>query len=197
MHLSLVTAPTTEPIDVEAAKLHVKIDENDDSSLIYALISAAREHVENKTGRKMISQTWDLMLDGFPCGPIVLPFPPVTSITSVSYVDTAGATQTWASGATGYTTRLPVGPQAGPALIYPSYGIQYPSTRSQIDAVTVRFVCGYADAASVPSSLQAAMKLLIGHWYLHREAVDTGINTVTSVLPFGIDALVMPYWARA
>ena len=137
-------------------------------------------------------------MDGFPCGAIVLPFPPVSSITSVSYVDTAGATQTWTAGATGYTTQLPAGPHCGPALIYPSYGISYPSTRSQRASVTVRFVCGYgAEARHVPSSLMSAMKLLIGHWYVHREAVDTGINTVTSVLPLGVDSLVMPFWARA
>lgn len=198
MALFLVTAPTGEPVDVETAKAQIKMDGDDDHDLIASLCAASREYVENTTGRKLFTQTWDLKLDGFPCGPIALPFPPVTSVTSVTYVDLAGDTQTWTAGATGYTTDLPTGPHCAPARIYPSYQQTYPSTRSQPNAVTVRFVCGYGtEAEDVPSMLLVAQKALIDHWYYHRGVIGEGINAATSKIPVGVDALLWPFWARS
>lgn len=194
MALSLVTSPDDEPVTVEDAKIHVKVDTDDEDALIASLVQAAREYCEVFTGRKCLRQTWDLKLDDFPCNGFAmeLPFPPVSSVTSVSYVDADGVTQTWAAGATGYTTDLPVGPQASHARVFPSYGVWYPATRSQPNAVTVRFVCGYGtDAATVPAGFVAAIKLLLGHWYLNRESVVIG--TVSTSVQTTVDALLWPY----
>lgn len=173
MALTLVTAPAVEPVSLQEAKDHLRIDGDADNAVIDALIYAAREAIENATGRALIQQTWDLKLDSFgDCdyyreGAIWLPKPPVTSITSISYVDTAGATQTWSSSE--YQTDLPSGPHAMRARVLPAYGYSWPSTRCQMNAVTIRFVCGYGTTPeSVPSLLPVAMKLLIGHWYENR-----------------------------
>ena len=160
------------------------------------LIAAARLHAENFTGRPLLTQTWDLGLWQFPSGALVLPFPPVASITSVSYVDTAGDVQTWSSAL--YATDLPSGPHAAPARIQPIYGESYPSTRSSgvFNGVTVRFVCGYgAAASSVPRPILSAMLMLIGSWYENRESVNVG-NVVTP-MPQSVDALLWPYKAFA
>jgi uncharacterized phiE125 gp8 family phage protein len=172
MGLHLVTAPTSEPITTEAAKIHLRVEHNADDELIETLCLAAKHAVETGTGRKCGSQTWDLKLDAFPCGAIVLPYPPVASAT-VSYVDTNGATQTWSSSE--YTTDLPTGDDSGPGRIFPAYSYSYPSTRSQRNAVTVRFVCGFA---TTPAGMLAAMKLLIGHWYANRESQVVGTIAV-------------------
>lgn len=196
--LSLVSGPTQEPLSVAEAALHCKVDSSDDSPEMYALIVAAREHCESVLDRKLITQTWDYRMSGFPLygADLVLPYPPVSSITSVTYIDTAGASQTWPESSSGYAKYLPSGPQADFARIYPAYGVSYPAIRTQPGAVTVRFVCGYGAAGSdIPGAIRSAMLLLIGHWYIHREAVDTGINTVTSVVPFGVDPLLAPYRA--
>lgn len=154
-------------------------------------IKAAREHVEAFTHRRLLQQTWDWKLEGFPRGVLELPFPPATSITSVSYVDAAGDTQTWSSAL--YQTEIPAGPQAGPARIYPIAGQVYPVTSSDVfAAVTVRFVCGYGAAAStVPTPFVAAMKMLIAHWWSNRSAVVVG--NITNDLPQGVEALLWPY----
>jgi uncharacterized phiE125 gp8 family phage protein len=175
MGLHLVTAPTSEPITTAAAKLHLRVDHSLDDDLIDTLCSAARQVVETGTGRKCITQTWDLKLDSFPCGAIVLPFPPVTSITSVSYVDANGTTQTWSSAL--YTTDVPPGADSAPARIYPIYSESYPTIRSQRNAVTVRFVCGFT-STTVPAGMLAAMKLLIGNWYANRESQVVGTIAV-------------------
>lgn len=192
MALSLVTAPSAEPINTAVAKLHCRVDHSTDDALIDTLCAAAREYCETFTGRKCITQTWDLKFDRFPISdaPIWLPFPPVSSVTSVSYVDTNGDTQTWSGSL--YTSVLPAGPQAGPAYIVPAWSQDYPTTRDVPNAVTVRFVCGFGESdTSVPGSMLAAMKLLIGHWYANRESVVVG--TIASEVPQAVASLLWPF----
>src|SRR3954453_3955872 len=111
MALFQVTAPSTEPISTADAQLQCRVDASDEDALIDALVKAAREHVETFTHRALITQTWDLKLDAFPCtGEIWLPKPPVASVTSITYLDTTGVSQTWAS--SNYRTDLPSGPWA-------------------------------------------------------------------------------------
>jgi len=177
MSLSLVTAPASEPITTAVAKLHLRVDHSTDDALIDTLCAAARNLVEVATRRKCITQTWDMKLDSFPYWgqAIQLPFAPAASVTSITYVDVNGDTQTWASSK--YTTDLPTGPNALLGRIVPAYNENYPQTRNEINAVTVRFVVGYGTAGtSVPGSLLACMKLLIGQGYATRESVVVGVT---------------------
>jgi uncharacterized phiE125 gp8 family phage protein len=191
MGLSLVTAPALEPVTLAELKAHCRIDVGDEDALISALGKAAREHVETLTHRPLITQTWDLTLDAFPCGVLELPLPPVSSVTSISYIDQAGDTQTWDAAL--YRVDLPSGPFAGPARIQPIYGGTYPITQAVTNAVTVRFVCGFGSTAlSVPASLRHAIKLLVAHWY------DTGrgpvqIGNIVQSIPLTVDALTWSF----
>jgi uncharacterized phiE125 gp8 family phage protein len=122
----------------------------------------------------------------------VLPKPPVQSVSSITYTDANGDAQTWSSA--NYTLSKSSGPHAAPAVIEPVYGVSWPVTRNVIDAVTVRFVCGYGDAGSaVPEPIRAAMNLLITHWYEQRGVVQVG-NLVTP-LQHSVDALLWPFKA--
>jgi uncharacterized phiE125 gp8 family phage protein len=196
MALTLVTGPATEPLTPDEVKAHLRVEVDDEDALIDGWIMAAREYVEQYTKRALMPQTWDLVLDSFTacdyskCGVLWLPFPPVTSITSISYVDTAGTSQTWSASL--YATELPVGPHARRATIQPVPYQYYPATRSQPNAVTVRFVCGYADAESVPWGIKAAMQLLIGDYYAQRNARIVG--TIVSENP-AVTALLFPFKA--
>ena len=100
---SQITAPAFEPLSLSEAKAHLRVDVADEDALITALITAARQYIEARTGRMLPQRNFVVELDGFPDGgaDIVLPFPPVTAVASVSYFDTLGATQTLALG-TGY-----------------------------------------------------------------------------------------------
>ena len=66
MALKLITAASTFPITLEDAKLHCRVDTAADDALINALITAATELAEQKTGRALMAQTWELTLDAFP-----------------------------------------------------------------------------------------------------------------------------------
>jgi uncharacterized phiE125 gp8 family phage protein len=156
-----------------------------------AWITAAREHVESFTHRAIPEQTWEDRRPWFPCdGVIELPKPPLIAVESVRYIDPTGVAQTWSS--TRYSVDAPIGSKAGPGHIVPNYGEVLPATREGLTAVTVRFVAGYA-AGAVPQPMKAAMKLLIGHWWLHRESVNVG--NIVSVIPHTVDALLWPYKA--
>lgn len=158
MALFLVTGPATEPVTLAEAKLHLRVDTDDENDLIRALIAAARQHVETFTRRALMTQTWDLKLDGFPCeGVIELPFPPVSAVSSIAYLDTSNVSQTWNS--SNYLTDLPTGPKAQKARITPAYAVSWPSTYGVMNAVTVRFVAGYGtNPELVPAMLRVCIK---------------------------------------
>lgn len=194
MGLFLVTAPTAEPVTLAQVKLHLRVDDSVEDALLTGLIRAAREHVETVTQRALMTQTWDLKLDAFPCdgAAIEIPKPPTQSVTSITYVDTAGVTQTWSSAL--YTTDLPSDPQGQPGRIVPAYQQVYPQTRDVPNAVTVRFVAGYTAIGLVPDSIKAAMKILIGTWFDPGRA-SVALGVTATPIPHTVDALLWPYKA--
>lgn len=184
MGLTLVDVPSTEPVTLAEAKSHLRVTGADDDTLITALIVGARQATENFTHRALITQTWDLTLDAFP-DEITVPLPLLQSVTSISYIDGNGASQTLAS------TEYTVDAKSEPGRIVPAYGKSWPVIRNIINAVTVRFVAGHADAAAVPQAIKQALLLQIGHLYEHRESVNIG-SSVTE-LPMASEYLLWPY----
>ena len=153
-----------------------------------AWLQAATAYVETFTHRQTTTETWDLKLDAFPTS-IVLPKAPLSSVTSITYVDSNGDSQTL--GASTYTVVAPSGPECAPGFIEPAYSLYWPVTRSVPNAVIVRFVAGYGAAADVPASIKAAMKFLVGTWYANRENVVVG--TITKELEYAVPSLLWPF----
>lgn len=170
MALTLISAPAAEPITLAEAKAHCRVDTSDDDTLFAIYIAAARSKAEHITGRRFITQTWKQTLDAWPVGnDVQLLVPPVASISSVTYVDTAGTTQTLAS--TAYTLDAATGP-AG--WLLPADGTEWPDTDDVVNAIAITMVSGYGAAGSaVPSDLRAWMLLTIGYLYAQREAIDS------------------------
>src|SRR5262245_11776241 len=115
MALSLVTAPTDsmEAVTLEEAKKQCRQEgtSDDDAFIQGVLIPAALDRAEVATQRQILTATWDLKLNGFPCGSVIeLPRPNLVTVTSVSYVDASGTTQTWA--ASNYSVLVRSGPRA-------------------------------------------------------------------------------------
>lgn len=184
MARTLVTPPTVEPISVAEAKSHLRVEISTDDTLIGNLIAAARQHAETALRRALITQTWDLFLDAFPSrnGAISVPLPPLQTIDSIKYVDTFGVTRTLTG------AKYKVDAATEPARVVPTYDEDWPETREEINAVTVRFTAGYGDAGDdVPEKLRQAMLLMIGHWYENREEVVIG--GVPAPIPFAAKSL--------
>lgn len=62
----LKVPPAEEPVTLDEAKVHLRVDTNADDDYISGLIAVAREQVEVDTGRAMIKRTYQLILDNFP-----------------------------------------------------------------------------------------------------------------------------------
>lgn len=192
---ALTVAPTVEPVTLEEQRTHSVIDDDltDDDELIEELIVTARLKLEELTGRAFCTQTRTFKLDHFPCGDaaIYLPRPPLISVTSIAYLDTAGVSQTLT-----VTTDYKVDATSEPARIVPAYGVSWPSTRDEIDAVTIVAQCGYGAAAAVPKTLKLAVKLLAAYWYERRTAAEYLQGASIMEIPMGIKSLVEPYRVR-
>lgn len=179
-HLEQVTAPKGDSLSLVFVRDdHLKVTNGTaEDTYINRLIKTSRRDCERFTRRALYRQVWDLVMDRFPEGVIEVPRPPLLSVSAITYIDDGGVEQTWASSK--YQISKPTGPNAQPARIAPAYSESYPTTRSQMGAVTVTFVCGYVDdlvspnVGEVPEDLDHGRLLLIGELYKQRsESVHT------------------------
>lgn len=182
--LTLVSAAAAEPITRAEAKLHAKIDTTADDLLVDGLIASARAHVEMFCGVALVTQTWDWTIDRFPSGdsPLWAPKAPLQSVTSITYTDTAGDSQTFASSKYVADSKGIVG------RIALAYGEIWPTTIYEANAVTVRIVCGFGAASAVPNDFKQAIYFMVADWYRNRESNIVG--TIVATLPRGVDNLL-------
>lgn len=159
MNPKRITTPT-EPVTLAEAKLHLRVDDTDEDALIHGLISAARETCEDRIEGTVPVTGWRLTLDSFPDA-IKLPRPPIVSVESVKYLDTAGVQQTLSP------LDYVVDTASSPGYIVPAFGKAWPETRDQINAVEVEYTAG---SATPPAAIKAWLLLAVGDMYAHREA---------------------------
>jgi len=190
MDLSLVSAAAEPPVSLAEAKQHLRVLTGDEDALITALVLAATAHLDGRAGilgRALVTQTWDLRLDCFPRfqwgARIELPMPPLQSVTSIKYLDDTGTETTIDPG------DYVVEPGHYLGRIRPAYGLTWPTARDETGAVRIRFVAGYGTAADVPPPIKHAILLLVGHWWINREATGDAKGPHA----FAVDALTMPY----
>lgn len=186
MGMAVVTAATHFPVTLGEAKAHLRVEEGDadEDRLILGLIKAATRQAEIETGdRQIVTATWDWTLDRFPAGRVFrVPKPPLQSVTSITYLDTNGDSQTLAASDYDVDTASLVGRIVeDPDATWPATGT------GQIDAVTVRFVAGYGDAnTDVPELIRLGVMNLVAHWFCAREPVVAGSATL---VPYSIQSM--------
>ncbi|MBA0014141.1 MAG: phage head-tail connector protein [Nitrosospira sp.] len=186
MPLQLITPPAEEPVSIIDAKLHLRVDFNEDDTLIASLISASRQAAETLTGCQFVTGRWKLVLDGFPRCVIALPKCPVQSVLTINYLDMNAVLQTMP--ASTYT----VDTACEPARITPVFGQFWPLALPQIGAVTVTFDAGYGAPSDVPEGIKSWIKLRVGSLYAYREEVAVTSGGRIETLPF-MDGLLDPY----
>lgn len=191
MALKLVTA-AAPIVSLTEAKRHVHAEDfQDDDTYLEALVATATEHIDGKAGwlgRALGTQTWDFVMDDFPCGSgplgggIRIPLPPLQSVTSVVYADRD----------TGLDVTLvenddyEVDTYGEPGWVMPSDD-GWPAPMETINAVRIRFVAGYT---TTPKPIKHAILLLVGDWYKNRE---NSTEIKLTEMPRAVDALLMPY----
>lgn len=188
----LVTPPASEPVTLLQAKAHLRVDIPDDDQKITELITSARQHLEGMANLALLTQTWDQVMDDFPYPnyPIELNRWPVQSITSISYVSSAGVTSVWPS-SNYIANRANIPPRVAPvyAQFWPILALQ------TIGNCTIRTVNGWTDPSLVPADLKQAVLMLLADWYEDREDELVGVRLMSVKVQRGIDEILAPYKA--
>jgi len=194
MGVKLIVPPSGPVLTLTEAKAHLRVTYTDEDDLIAALVTAATNNVEQWTGRALVDQTWDLYLDAFPTGTdleIRIPKPPLISVTSFVYDNSAGV-ETTVDPSEYYVDSVTEPGWVVPVGSSPSW----PTPIDAINSVRIRFRAGYmtADSPSVslpPEDIRAAVKLLLGSMYENREDQVTG--TIANRMPWGVEQLLRPH----
>lgn len=162
MGLKVITPPSVEPVSVALAKLHARVEIDDDDALIESYITAARERAEHETERALAPATFCLYLDAFPADGIQIPRPQITAITSVQYVDEAGDLQT--IDAANYA----LDDAQEPAWLLPATDYDWPTTIDAANCVRVTFTAGYT-ADNCPAQIKQYILAVVASMYAQRE----------------------------
>jgi len=133
-----------ELISTTEAKAWMRVDLSDDDTLIDELVRAATQYVEAYTGRQL--QTAELTAYADWLGPYMLPVSPVQSVSSITYVDGDGATQTLAASV--YDVDI----TKAPGLVRLAYNESWPTTRDTPNAITYTYKAGYASVITVANA---------------------------------------------
>lgn len=157
-----------------------------DDDLVASYIRAAAATIERQYGLALLQQTVAQYHSAFPNTsdkPMRLRIAPLLSITSVVYVDSEGAAQTWA--ADNYTT----GHYNGMPILVPKVGVSWPTAKTDApNAVVITYEAGFGTSSeAVPADIRSAMLLIIAHLYEHRD--DPPMS-----LPRASDILLQPYY---
>ncbi len=187
MALKISVEPTEEPINLEEAKAHLRVDIEDDNAIILNLITVARQYAEAVTGRALITQTWNYYLDDWPADKdyIEIPLPPLRTSTSVQYTDYNAVVTTLG------TTEYIVDTNNIPGRIVLPYGETWPTaTLYPSNPINILFTCGHGTPNDIPEGIKQAMKVDLSDLYEQRESIVIG-QPVAHLDT--IERLYMPY----
>ncbi len=169
---SQILTRLTEPqplLTLDEAKAHLRVDFNDDDTLIYSLISmvtAALDGPSGEYGYPVTTQRWSLTVAGAD-GQLSLPITPVQSLFSLTYWPQGGGAQITA---TLSDYRL-VGDESW-AYVEPVSEV-WPALADRLDALTVTFNAGYS---ALPEDIKHAARMMLAGLYQNREAVGASVS---------------------
>lgn len=173
----LISAASSDPVSVSELKSQLRITTSDQDTMLGVILKAATQHVEDYLRYALISSTWDLYLDAFPksgkC--VYIQKSPVSSVTSVKYYNSSGVLTTMT-----VDTEYVVDVNDMPAKIYEPYGVIWPTPQTRLNAVVIRFVAGYANAAAVPEQIKQGILMLAATMFENPsdEVTGTQINAI-------------------
>ena len=170
MPLILTAPPVAEPITLAEAKAHLRVPHVDDDAYISTLIIAARRLVEQRSGLRLITQSWSLFIDCWPNYPgLSLGLSPVSSLDDIiTYGDTD--TPSVYDAAHYYLDAA-----SKPCRAVLRAGRLPPRGSRPINGIEIRFKSGFGPTgASVPQDLRQAVLLTIAHWFQNRGDGEAG-----------------------
>ena len=151
--LQIATLSDSLPVTLDEAKAHLRVLHDDDDAGITAMIAAGVDEFERSTGRGFRQITGTMYLNQFPDGddPIVLPRPPLSAVSAISYTDS--------SGSAGTVTGFSVDTSNIPGLVSPALGTSWPVSSGRSRSVAVTFTGG--DHTTMPRVLKHCLLIWI------------------------------------
>ena len=173
MPVSVVEVAAGEVVSLEEIRQYVQVPEASDNALLQSLRDAAVAQTQEETRRKLLTHTLQLWLYRFPRisdqaawgNDILLPFPPMQSVTEITYIDGNGDQQTIDE------DDYLVDVASQPGRIKLATGCQWPTTSLNGISdhpwpVKIKFVCGFGTVSSqIPSSYRTIVKGFIKLWF--------------------------------
>jgi uncharacterized phiE125 gp8 family phage protein len=162
----VITPPAVEPVSLAECKVDLRVDQDADNDLIASLIAGARQDAEELSRRALVNRTLELSLTAWPCDNLIrLPFPPLVSVTAITYLSDANVSAVMPS--TDYYAVTDV----EPGLITLAKDKTWPTaTLRSLLPIRVRYVAGYgATAVSVPERYKALIRSLVAIRYEYRD----------------------------
>lgn len=184
MRIKQISFPAALPLTLTEAKRQLRIEESETAfdADITALVKAANDWVYATCHVTLITTDYNAIFESFPqCRRFKLPGFPISAIESVDYIKPDGTLD--AAGFQLDSIQVP-------ASIYPEVGEQWPEVQAdRIDAITIEYAAGYGTtSAAVPELAKHLLRLLVAHWFKHREAVVTG--TISKEIEIAADNLM-------
>ena len=189
MTLRVVTPPDGGLLSRDAAKAQCQVFFDDDDDLLGGFILAASYQVEANTQRRYLPQSLEWGLQEW-SGDMILPVAAGgdsqgLQIDEVRYVDLNGVEQVLATGI--YWDR----PHGQPRTLKLQWYQEWPWLGDGPERVTIAFSINAKSI--VPPPARVACKMLVSHYYNHRDAVVGVENRDSSgPLPLGVEALLSP-----
>lgn len=180
--LSLVTGPAAELFSSADAVVQqmIKPDTSAQDTYLDLILAASRQLFEEETGLVLITQTWQAEFDKVPLSPTGRPHrivslgrAPLVALSSATYLDTAGASQSFTL--SGNLVAANVGHRQSFGLAALEHDADWPDLGEYPGALRIQFTAGFgAAAANVPQTMRLAVLQLAAWWYEQRLPVNVG-----------------------
>lgn len=219
MRTVIISPPACEPVLLDEFKDHLRLDGSDEDAPLGALISSARNLVENYLNLYLVDRTLALYLDKWPlqdglgtsshsipwwsgtasgalslldraASSIVLPLRPVSDISSINMIAPDGTETLWS--ADNYQLRPGLSP-----LIALQSGRRWPAAGRAVDGIKITLISGFGSSwNAVPASLRQATLMLASHLYANRGDTSANSSSYSAIAASGAAGLLAPYRER-
>ncbi|AAZ68425.1 head-tail connector protein [Ehrlichia canis] len=158
------TVPTSLPITLSEVKSFLRINNNQDDTLINNLITMASEYAQWYIEKSLMKQTWEISCSGYIPGKIQLLFNPIIKVNYVKITHTNG------------TEEL-----IDQKYYYVDTIQSYISFNKQIhgNKIEIVYEAGYTDNASIPAQIKHGILHHVAVSYKNRESEN--INNLTFI----------------
>lgn len=173
----VTTEPSTEPVTNDEVKIYARIDGSSEDDLIDSFITAVRQATEKYLGRALITQTITTVFDSWYSDIIILPRPPLVSVTELRTIDEDNNTTAYSSDNYYIQTKSEPG-----SLVIKFDKIPPDNTDRFHGGYEIEYVAGYGIDDDVPSAIKLGITLWVADVYENRVPISEPPGIVQTIM---------------